>query len=159
MPYKIQKRAIRIIAASKYNAHTVPLFKKLNLLKACDICKLQELQFYHKLINRQLPKYFERFIYQTNLELHNYNTRRGHRLHIPRINHAFAQLNIRHSVIQTVNSMHRSHYSARLTPRQEATLTSSRKNAVIRGLEPISSVTASPTDGTICVMMSSLPRV
>ena len=61
--------------------------------------------FYHKLINRQLPKYFECFVYQTNIDLHNYNTRRGHRLHIPRINHAFAQLNIRHSVIQTVNNM------------------------------------------------------
>ena len=56
--HKIQKRAIRILAASKYNAHTEPLFKQLHLLKACDICKLQELQFYHKLINRQLPKYF-----------------------------------------------------------------------------------------------------
>ena len=103
--HKIQKRAIRIIAASKYNAHTEPLFKQLNLLKASDICKLQELKFYHKLINRQLPKYFECFVYQTNLDLHNYNTRRGHRLHIPRINHTFAQLNIRHSVIQTVNNM------------------------------------------------------
>ena len=103
--HKIQKRAIRIIAASKNNAHTEPLFKQLNLLKACDICKLQELKFYHKLINRQLPKYFECFVYQTNLDLHNYNTRRGHRLHIPRINHAFAQLNMRHSVIQTVNNM------------------------------------------------------
>ena len=103
--HKIQKRAIRIIAASKYNAHTEPLFKKLNLLKACDICKLQELKFYHKLINRQLPKYLECFVYQTNLDLHNHNTRRGHRLHIPRINHAFAQLNIQHSVIQTVNIM------------------------------------------------------
>ena len=100
--HKIQKRAIRIIAA---NAHTEPLFKQLNLLKACDICKLQELKCYHKLINRQLPKYFECFVYQTNLDLHNYNTRRGHILHIPRINHAFAQLNIRHSVIQTVNNM------------------------------------------------------
>ena len=58
-----------------------------------------------KLINRQLPKYFECFVYQTNLDLHNHNTHRGHRLHIPRINHAFAQLNIRHSIIQTVNSM------------------------------------------------------
>ena len=67
--------------------------------------KLQEFKFYHKLINRQLPKYFERFVYHTNLDLHNYNTRIGHRLHIPRINHAFAQLNIRHSVIQTVNSI------------------------------------------------------
>ena len=103
--HTIQKRAIRIIAASKYNAHTEPLFKQLNLLKASDICKLQELKFYHKLINRQLPKYFECFVYQTNLDLHNYNTRRGHRLHIPRINHTFAQLNIRHSVIQTVNNM------------------------------------------------------
>ena len=55
--HTIQKRAIRIIAASKYNAHTEPLFKQLNLLKACDICKLQILYFYHKLINRQLPKY------------------------------------------------------------------------------------------------------
>ena len=54
--HKIQKRAIRIIAASKYNAHTEPLFKQLNLLKACDICKLQELKFYHKLINIHLPK-------------------------------------------------------------------------------------------------------
>ena len=54
--HTIQKRAIRIIAASIYNAHTEPLFKQLNLLKACDICKLQELKFYHKLINRQLPK-------------------------------------------------------------------------------------------------------
>ena len=52
--HKIQKRAIRIIAASKYNAHAKPLFKKLNLLKACDICKLQELKFYHKLINRHI---------------------------------------------------------------------------------------------------------
>ena len=101
--HKIKKRAIMIIATSKYNARTEPLFKQLNLLKACDICKLQELKCYHKLINRQLPKYFECFVYQT--DLHNCNIRRGHRLHIPRINHAFAQLNIRHSVIQTVNSM------------------------------------------------------
>ena len=36
--HKIQKRAIRIIAASKYNAHNEPLFKQLHLLKACDIC-------------------------------------------------------------------------------------------------------------------------
>ena len=54
--HKIQTRAIRIIAASKYNGHTEPLFKQLNLLKAFDICKLQELKCYHKLINRQPPK-------------------------------------------------------------------------------------------------------
>ena len=84
--HKIQKRAIRIIA-SKFNAHSEPL------LKACDICKLQELKCYHKLINIQLPKYLECFIHQTNLDLHKYNTRTGHRLHIPILNHPFAQLN------------------------------------------------------------------
>ena len=67
--HKIQKRAIRIIAASKFNAHTEPLFKQLNLLKACDIsanCRNYNFTII-KLINRQLPKYFERFVYQTNL--------------------------------------------------------------------------------------------
>ena len=57
-----------------------------------------------------------------------------------------------HSIYKT------EHYNASLTPRQEATPTSSRKNAVKRGLEPISSVTALPTDGTICGRTSSLPR-
>ena len=47
--HNIKKRAIRIIATRKYNAHTEPLFKQLHLLKACDICKLQELKCYHKI--------------------------------------------------------------------------------------------------------------
>ena len=87
------------------NARNVVAHSLLNRLKACDICKLQELKFYHKLINRHPPKSFECFVHQTNLDIHNYNTRRGHRLHIPRINNTFAQLNIRHGVIQTVNSV------------------------------------------------------
>ena len=33
---KLQKRAVRIITCSKYNSHTDPLFRKLNLLKAKD---------------------------------------------------------------------------------------------------------------------------
>ena len=43
---------------SKYNAHTAPIYKELKLLKVRDIYKLQELKFYHKLINKQLPEYF-----------------------------------------------------------------------------------------------------
>lgn len=35
--FKLQKRAIRIITCSKYNAHTDPLFKKMNLLKISDL--------------------------------------------------------------------------------------------------------------------------
>ena len=39
--YKLQKRIIRIITKSPYKAHTTPLFKKLNMLKINDICKLE----------------------------------------------------------------------------------------------------------------------
>ena len=44
----LQKKAVRIICLSKYNAHTDPLFKSLNLLKVEHILKLQELKLYHK---------------------------------------------------------------------------------------------------------------
>jgi hypothetical protein len=42
---KLQKRIVRILSLSKYNAHTEPIFKTLKLLKVNDILKLQELNF------------------------------------------------------------------------------------------------------------------
>ena len=52
---KLQKRAIRIITLSKYNAHTSPLFKMLNLLTINDMHSLQELKFYYKFLHNLLP--------------------------------------------------------------------------------------------------------
>jgi len=46
--FKLQKRAVRLITCSKYNAHTEPLFKSLNLLKLDDIMILKTLKFYYK---------------------------------------------------------------------------------------------------------------
>ena len=42
---KLQKRALRIMTNSKYNAHTDPLFKQLHLLKVKDIFDVQCLKF------------------------------------------------------------------------------------------------------------------
>ena len=42
---KLRKRAIRTIANNKYNAHTDPLFRRLNLLKVQDILMLNILKF------------------------------------------------------------------------------------------------------------------
>ena len=42
---KIQKRVLRIITCSKYNAHTKPLFKALDKLKFKDTMKLNALKF------------------------------------------------------------------------------------------------------------------
>ena len=72
---------------------------------------------------------------------------------------------VRGDMIEAYKFTH-SIYKTEQEPLQRDTNTTTRghsyklkKERVIRGLEPISSVTASPTDGTICVMMSSLPRV
>ena len=55
---KLQKRAIRIITLSKYNDHTAPLFKKLNLLTIKDIFALQELKLYYKFIHNNVHHTF-----------------------------------------------------------------------------------------------------
>ncbi len=39
--FKCDKKIVRILSLSKYNAHTAPLFKILKLLKVNDIFKLQ----------------------------------------------------------------------------------------------------------------------
>ena len=88
----IHKKVIRTLTMSK-----------LKLLKVKDICKLQEIKCYFKLINRQLPHYFNNFNYQDNLEIHHHNTRSRLKLHNPRTNHIFVDQNLRHSMIQTIN--------------------------------------------------------
>lgn len=72
--HKLQKWALRAITASKYNAHTDPLFLKLRLLKIQDIYKVGILKFFFKYKNSTLPKYFEN-IFENVYRTHNYETR------------------------------------------------------------------------------------
>ena len=53
----LQKRAVRVISSSKYNAHTEPLVKQLNLLKVKDIFELSALKLFYKLKKNYLPVY------------------------------------------------------------------------------------------------------
>ena len=57
MFYNLQKNAVRLMAGSKYNAHTKPLFKQLNIMKLEDTFQSQCLRFYHKFYTNSLPKY------------------------------------------------------------------------------------------------------
>ena len=66
--YIMQKRALRIITCSKYNVHTMPILKDLNLLKIEDIFKLHQLKLYYKLVNKQLPAYFDSITWVRNNE-------------------------------------------------------------------------------------------
>ena len=92
---KLQKKAIRIISNSKYNAHTDPLFKTLQILKVTDLCELQELKFAFKLENRVLPSYFLNAMYYRHSEIHTYYTRHANNLVVPPSKHYFTNKSIR----------------------------------------------------------------
>ncbi len=78
---KLQWKVIRILTVRKYNAETEPLFKKLKLLKVNDILKFQELKFYYKFKNNQLPHYMQSLPFYPSIETHNYATRIQHNIH------------------------------------------------------------------------------
>ena len=78
---KLQKKAIRTISNSKFNAHTEPLFKELRLLKISDIFNLQCLKFYFNVTHRQNPVFFFTFFIQ-NITVHSHETRQRHHIHI-----------------------------------------------------------------------------
>ena len=72
--FKLQKKAIRLVCKTKYNSHTDPLFKSLNLLKVDDIFQSKCVSFFYKHENNNLPSYFRNIFNHTNLT-HSYNTR------------------------------------------------------------------------------------
>ena len=72
---KSQKRIIRNICGQKYNAHTEPLFKKLDLLKIDDLLELKTLKFYYNLKKGTVPEYFKTYKVQRRFEIHGRNTR------------------------------------------------------------------------------------
>jgi hypothetical protein len=79
--YLKQKRAIRAITFSKWNAHTKPIFYKLKLLPVYDINKLQVYCFVHKAINGNLPDQFN-CLFSLNSSVHDHHTRQSSQIHI-----------------------------------------------------------------------------
>ena len=86
--YLLQKRAIKNIEKAGYRAHTEPICKSLNLIKVQDIYYLAILKFYSKLINNNLPHYFDDFMPHFSIGATNYNIRNPD-LQLPRIRHEF----------------------------------------------------------------------
>jgi hypothetical protein len=102
----LQKKAVRIISKSKYNAHSEPIFKSLRILKCPDLCALQCYKFCYRLENRLLPSYFlGNDLFVKNFNVHDYDTVRSNFFHIPRVKHNFAKLGIRYKISTFFNSM------------------------------------------------------
>ncbi|MEO1211654.1 MAG: reverse transcriptase family protein [Cyanobacteria bacterium J06638_20] len=100
-----QKKAIRIISKSKYNAHSEPLFKKLNILRVTDIYKLKLPKFYHKLRNNLLPHYFLASDFLISQQTTHSHYTRGQTFLIPRIHHVFAERCLRHQLPSLLNKL------------------------------------------------------
>ena len=103
--FKSQKKAIRVICKSKYNAHTDRLFKELKLLKIEDIFRLQCLKFFYRLQHNTLPHYFAtNFRFIQNANVHNRQLRHGNRFRAERVNRQTARKTIRHFIPSLLNS-------------------------------------------------------
>jgi hypothetical protein len=97
---KLQKKAIRIVCHTKYNAHTQPLFKRLNILTIQDILIRKLYKFYFKMQHNQLPNYFSNNFLQQST--HSYNTRND-LYELPYTRHKFAEHSIRFQLPKELN--------------------------------------------------------
>jgi len=70
----LQKKAIRVISNSKYNAPTDPLFRKFNILKINDTISLELCKLSYQVSKNKLPQPILN-MFQTGSQNHQYNTR------------------------------------------------------------------------------------
>ena len=92
--FKLQKKAIRTMTRSKFNAHTSGIFKKLNLLKFPDICALHDFKFCYRVENKTIPVYFQNIIEMLKCDSINYSTRQNNPFRPNAIRHEFARNSI-----------------------------------------------------------------
>ena len=102
--FKLQKRAIRSITNSSYNAHSEPLFKATEILKVSDIYKLNALKFYFNYLHFQLPHFLQSFPFKQRSSIHSYNTRGRSNLCVNKTNRKFADACLRNQIPTLVNS-------------------------------------------------------
>ena len=60
----LQKKAIRIISFAQYDAHTLPIFAKLNIIKFSDLISLCNCLFIYKHFLVRLLQFFHMFSFQ-----------------------------------------------------------------------------------------------
>ena len=73
--FKLQKKTFRIVSNANYISHTQLLFKTLQLLKICDIYRLQVLHSCYQYSHNQRPFYLQHLEYRQRIDIHEYDTR------------------------------------------------------------------------------------
>jgi len=78
--YRIQKKAVRTITFSPRNAHSAPLFHKLQILPIFNINDLQIACFMYSATHGLLPFYFIN-MFRVNSCIHAHDTRQKDKIH------------------------------------------------------------------------------
>ena len=103
---KLQKRAIRTITASKYNAHTSGIFKSLCILTIDDLFLRSQLKFYFQFKNSLLPKFHSTFTFPRGEDNHLHNTRNKSDLNkVISKDYMYTMKRIRISLISLLNEL------------------------------------------------------
>ena len=102
---QLQKRAIRIISGKKYNSHTSPLFKSLNLLTFPDIHQLECNKIYAKFCRNELPPYITEQLESTNRTPHGYPIRNTTNILPPIAKNKLEQQSIQYTIALAWNSL------------------------------------------------------
>ena len=79
--FKLHRRSLRIMTNSKYDAHTEPLFKELDMLKVKNIFDVQCMKFWYKFVTKSLPEYIGT-MFTFNDELYQIVTRGQNQPHL-----------------------------------------------------------------------------
>ena len=98
----LQKRAMRALCCTKYNAHTEPLFKMCNVFKFNDLFDTKLLIFYHKLLNNNTSTNFLNFKPTISNENERYIIRSPKYI-LPSHNHDYIKLTCRYQLPSLLN--------------------------------------------------------
>ena len=101
---KLQKRLIRVVTCSKYNAHTDPLFKNTQILKLQDLLDLNALKFYYRYLHGNVPTFFYSFSIVTQGVHHSHDTRQRDQIRIPKSRTEYCDNRLRVYLPKLINS-------------------------------------------------------
>ena len=93
--FKMQKKAIRIIASANYRAHTEPLFLSLQILPLHKIYIFAVSKLMYRYSNRCLPPMFNE-MFLSNHQVHSHMTRHCQKIHVPLCRTAMLQRTFRY---------------------------------------------------------------
>ena len=104
---QLQKKCIRIISKSRYNAHTAPLYHSLNILPLPDLISQQNLLFLHSVEHKYAPISFHN-IFPKNLNnqtLHEYPLRNSEEYYVPRVRNEYLKKFPAYAIPKTWNEI------------------------------------------------------